>query len=264
MLLIIDALLLISAALGKDHRAATEEEIVPLDMALNSVDDYYEGCREKMTNLVKTEYLGKELCNSAKFKKAWLEATLDASCGTLKCKNTIAIYMYTNTDYKIYEIFNNDGRNGKQNYENKTYKWYSLQFLLTEAIRLLKKQQNRCYSTYRGTKLIFDKDALNKEICFGSFTSSSLDRYSAHRFGAKSCFEINTCEGAEVTNYSRFPYEKEVLIPPYEKFKVTAVKTKGAWCETVFMLKSSGIISYLNCALFKKPTKTITKYYGLL
>ncbi len=47
-----------------------------------------------------------------------------------------------------------------------------------------------------------------------------------------------------------------MLIPPYEKFKVTAVKTKGqegAWCDTVFVLNSTGTRSDLNCALFKKP-----------
>ncbi len=71
-----------------------------------------------------------------------------------------------------------------------------------------------------------------------------------------------------MTNYSRLDHEKEVLIPPYEKFKVTDVKTKGqkgAWCETVFTLKSTGIKSYLNCALFKKQTKTKNKvaYYDL-
>ncbi|ROL53030.1 hypothetical protein DPX16_7972 [Anabarilius grahami] len=60
MLLIIEALLLILAALGEDHRAAARQ-IFPLDMALNSVDDQYYGCREKMANLVKTKYLKKEI-----------------------------------------------------------------------------------------------------------------------------------------------------------------------------------------------------------
>ncbi|KAL1278828.1 hypothetical protein QQF64_025501 [Cirrhinus molitorella] len=51
MLLIIEALLLISAALGQDHRAAGVKEVFPLDMAPNSVDDYYDGCTKEMANL---------------------------------------------------------------------------------------------------------------------------------------------------------------------------------------------------------------------
>ncbi|CAM4334506.1 unnamed protein product [Leuciscus chuanchicus] len=39
MLLIIEALLLILAALGQDHSAAAAGQICPLDMALDSVDD---------------------------------------------------------------------------------------------------------------------------------------------------------------------------------------------------------------------------------
>ncbi|ROL51119.1 Ecto-ADP-ribosyltransferase 4 [Anabarilius grahami] len=145
MLLIIEALLLILAALGQDHRAAAVEgQIFPLDMAPDSIDDQYMGCREKMAKLVETKLL--------------------------------------NTKF----------------------------------------------------------------------------------FGKVSCFEIYTCEGADVAKYSKLPHEKEVLIPPYEKFKVTHVKTKeeqkDLWCDTVFTLKSSGIRSDLNCALFKKPSKTKTKY----
>ncbi|KAL1278826.1 hypothetical protein QQF64_025499 [Cirrhinus molitorella] len=60
MLQIIKGLLLILAALEQDHRAAVEEQIFPLDMAPNSVDDQYEGCTEKMRNLVETKYLEKE------------------------------------------------------------------------------------------------------------------------------------------------------------------------------------------------------------
>ncbi len=56
----------------QDHTAAAAEgQIVPLDMALNSVDDQYEGCKGKMAHLVKTKYLRKEMKNSAKFKHYW-------------------------------------------------------------------------------------------------------------------------------------------------------------------------------------------------
>ncbi|ROL51120.1 hypothetical protein DPX16_12029 [Anabarilius grahami] len=62
---------------------------------------------------------------------------------------------------------------------------------------------------------------------------------------------------ADVAKYSKLNHEKEVLIPPYEKFKVVDVKTKVKqkylWCETVFVLNSTGTRSDLNCALLKKP-----------
>ncbi|RXN35640.1 NAD(P)(+)--arginine ADP-ribosyltransferase 2-like protein [Labeo rohita] len=266
MLLIIEALLLISAALGQDQRAAAVAEEYPLDMALNSFDDQYKGCRENMTNRVKTKYLEKEINNSLDFKIAWkkgkdfVKAPYDKN---LTEDHLIAIYVYS--DSNVYEQFNHDTRDGKRLYNQTRYKWYSLHFLLTDAIQILKKTQKKCYLTFRGTKGEFDKHVLNKEVRFGQFASSSLDRKKAQGFGNVSCFKIHTCEGADVSKYSKLPREKEVLIPPYETFKVTAVKTrkdqKDPWCNTVYVLKSSGNRSDLNCAaLFEKPTKTIINY----
>ncbi|ROL51125.1 NAD(P)(+)--arginine ADP-ribosyltransferase 2 [Anabarilius grahami] len=256
------------AALGQDHRAAAVEgQIFPLDMALDSVDDLYMGCREKMANLVKTKFLKDEL-KSPDFKIVWKKGEEFAKPpnDNLIKDHAIAIFVYS--DVSVYKHFNPDTRSDKDQYKNMTYKWYSLHFLLTDAIQILKKTQNQCYSTFRGTNVEFYKYVLNKEVRFGSFTSSSLDHKSTRRFGNVSCFEIYTCEGADVTKYSKLPHEKEVLIPPYEKFKVTHVKTKeeqkDLWCETVFTLKSSGIRSDLNCAVaFKKPSKNKTKYYIL-
>ncbi|XDV33284.1 hypothetical protein PO909_003746 [Leuciscus waleckii] len=195
-----------------------------------------------MAKKVKKEYLKKERGNAEEFNNAWVEGEKNASRDTLKINNSIAIYVYTNTEYNIYPKFNDDTRNGKQEYTAGTYKWYSLRFLLTEAIEIMRNLALNGFTS------------LN--IRFGSFTSSSLDRNLAKRFGSKSCFEIYTCLGADETKYSRFTYEKEVLIPPYEKFKVTDIKTrsfqKDLWCETVF---TSGARSILNCALFKNQAR---------
>ncbi|ROL49876.1 Ecto-ADP-ribosyltransferase 5 [Anabarilius grahami] len=266
MLLMIEALLLLSAAVGQDHRTADYEgQIIPLDMAENSVDDLYVGCKKTMTCLVETELLQNELNISPGFREAWEEAEKnhEPPADNLKEKNSFAIYVYTNVNNQIYRYFNNAVRSDKQKYKDRTYTWYSLQFLLTEAIQILKESQNGCKLTYRGTKLEFDKNVLNKQVRFGQFASSSLDRTEAVEFGTKSCFEIRTCEGADVAKYSKFPQEKEVLIPPYEKFKVTAVKTvrddKNLWCDTVFVLKSTGVTSDLNCALLNSPAESITK-----
>jgi len=56
-----------------------------------------------------------------------------------------------------------------------------------------------------------------------------------------------------VTKYSRFCEQEEVLIPPYETFTVTDVKTRAEqkylWCDTVFTLKRYSTRSDLNCAV---------------
>ncbi|XP_059397638.1 NAD(P)(+)--arginine ADP-ribosyltransferase 1-like [Carassius carassius] len=260
MLLIIEALLLISAALGKDHRAAVKGKIFPLDMALDSVDDQYENCRDRMAEKVKKVFLNNEKNNSPGFKIAWEKAGHIVKNHTNLSKNhLIALYVYS--DSNIYTHFNPDTRFGNKRYKQQTYKWYSLHFLLTEAIEILKTtEQNACFYTYRRTKAEFSKDVLNKEVRFGQFASSSIDRdKGAKVFGTVSCFEIYTCEGANITKYSKLAHEEEVLIPPYEKFKVIDVKRKGqrgAWCDTVYVLNSTGTRSDLNCALFKKPAKT--------
>uniref|UniRef100_A0A673FWN4 NAD(P)(+)--arginine ADP-ribosyltransferase n=1 Tax=Sinocyclocheilus rhinocerous TaxID=307959 RepID=A0A673FWN4_9TELE len=231
--------------------------IFPLDMALNSVDDEYDGCTVKMEHLVESNYLEKEINNSPDFKKAWQEGEVNATPpeDNLTWNNSISIYVYTNNNSNVYSNFNMAVRNGKQNYTDQTFKWYSIQFLLTDAIKKLTKTQKECKSTYRGTTVEFYKNVTGEDVRFGSFTSSSLERKVAQDFGNKSCFEIKTCEGADVTKYSKYPKQKEVLIPPYEKFKVTSVRTrkdqKNLWCETVYKLESIGKKSDLNCLVFE-------------
>ncbi|KAK7168286.1 hypothetical protein R3I94_002363 [Phoxinus phoxinus] len=254
MLWITEAFLLILAALGQDHSAAVEGKIYPLDFALNSVDDQYDGCTGEMANLVNTTYLEREKSASAEFNKAWQESEEKAKKAedNLQQIHSVAIHVYTNQDSKVYSNFTSATRTDKQQYKEGTFKWYSLHFLLTEAIQILKKTHNRCYVTYRGTNVEFDVQS--KEVRLSSFSSSSLDRKIIQGFGNKSCFEIYTCEGANLTKYSKYPDEKEVLIPPYETFKVTDVMNRtdqpDLWCETVFVLNSTGKTSELNCALF--------------
>ncbi|XP_043090191.1 NAD(P)(+)--arginine ADP-ribosyltransferase 2-like [Puntigrus tetrazona] len=265
MLLIIEALLIL-AALGRGQRAAGTRKIYPLDMATSSVDDQYDGCTVKMAHLVKTKYLQKEINNSVEFKNAWQEGEVNATApeDNLTRNHSIAIYVYTNFNSNVYRNFNTAVRNGKKNYTKQAFNWYSLQFLLTDAIKVLTETQIKCKVTYRGTKAQFYQNVKGKKIRFGSFTSSSLERKVAQDFGNISCFEIKTCEGADVIKYSKYPEQKEVLIPPYEKFKVTAVKTrkryKSLWCDTVYKLESSGKRSDLNCAVaFKKPSGCLSQ-----
>lgn len=241
--------------LGQDDRWADEGEIYPLDMAVNSVDDQYVNCLKEMENLVETKYLKKEIFKNKVFKKSWNEGKEKylKPKDNLTINNLIAIYVYTGGS--VYKQFNQDVRNGKTKFQTKKFAWYSLHFFLTQAIQTLKKP--KCTLTYRFTNYTFDENVLKNEIRFGSFASSSLRR-KANVFGNVSCFEIKTCHGANVSKYSKHPHEQEVLIPPYEKFKVTAIKKEEDWCETVFVLKSIGKYSNLNCAVV--PKRKINQY----
>jgi len=228
-------------------------------MAENSVDDRFDGCLKEMERRVQTEFLKKELTNSD-FAKAWEDAENNhkPTGDNLTKNHLVAIYVYTNSEFlnlSLYKEFNNAVRTGKQNYKDGNYSWYSLHFWLTEAIQKLKETQTECFNTYRGTNVTFDnqKHVKGKEVRFGQFASSSLNRSVAEGFGNISCFEIYTCSGASLTKYSRFRGQKEVLIPPYETFTVTDVKTRAEqkylWCDTVFTLKSYTTRNDLNCTV---------------
>ncbi|XP_055050747.2 ecto-ADP-ribosyltransferase 5-like [Misgurnus anguillicaudatus] len=246
------ALFLIVASkvvLGQDNeQAASQAPIYPLSMSEYSVDDQYDGCTEKMANLVETKYLLEEIAaNISGFGTAWKtsEEKISKPKDNLTRNHLIAISLYTGR--RVYNQFNQDVSSGKQKYKNMKYAWYSLQFLLTEATQILKKTQQGCKLTYGVFNAKFNENVLNKEIRSGLFALSFLDRKEAIKFGTESCFEVTTCYGADVTKYSEVPTQ-EVLIPPYETFKVTNVK-KNDWCNTVFVVESSGITSDLNCAV---------------
>ncbi|XP_045071765.1 NAD(P)(+)--arginine ADP-ribosyltransferase 2-like [Coregonus clupeaformis] len=244
---------------------------IPLDMVPNSVDDVYNGCTEQMYNKVRKEYLPNENRNVAIFNESWKKAAgcaknvkdrfkKDKSKYNSKDKLTHdhvkAICAYTGGQSKMYPVFNQAVRTNRTEYTT-SFQFHSLHFLLTDAIRLLKLNQKTCHTTYRRTNLEF-VGKVNKIIRFGYFASSSFLKNLTH-FGEKSCFEVKTCFGADLKSYPKMGNrEKEVLIPPYEVFKVTAVlkkeNDKNLWCDVVYKLESiKPPKSNLNCNIFKKP-----------
>ncbi|XP_062373411.1 ecto-ADP-ribosyltransferase 4-like [Sardina pilchardus] len=231
--------------------AAFGEVEIPLDMAENSVDNQYQDSTTNMSDI--NTYLEQERKRSdlgAAWRKGheWCsdKKKEDDLGGINYC---IALYVYS-LNTSINEDFNNATRGGKTQYTGKTYEWYSLHFFLTHAVQDLKKieKKNGIESkvVYRGTTDQFD--VKNKEIRFGSFISSSLEYDVAKKNGKLSCFEIETCLGANIANYSANPDQKEVLIPPYEIFKVTKVSRNDSGCGTVYELKSTRVNSNLKCA----------------
>ncbi|XP_045082928.1 ecto-ADP-ribosyltransferase 4 [Coregonus clupeaformis] len=232
---------------------------IPLNMVNTSVDDMYNGCRQEMSGLVENTYLEEERKTTKNFNASWTKAEKCARNRTiqdnLKLKHVQAICAYSAGHLEIYKDFNQACLTNKSIYTS-SFKFHSLHFLLTEAILLLKQNpdQQGCYTTYRRTKIEFAGE-VNKEIRFGSFASSSFLQNLTH-FGEKSCFEIKTCFGAYLKSYPVMgEKEKEVLIPPYEVFNITAVikkeKVKDLWCDVVYKLQSNKTQSDLNCKMVK-------------
>lgn len=83
-------------------------------------------------------------------------------------------------------------------------------------------------------------DISNKQVRFGSFTLAS-DKRSLER--SCTCFQVNTCFGADVSHYSALETNYQVLIPPYEVFKVSRVHLDVTEdCNITYKLESN-----LNC-----------------
>uniref|UniRef100_A0A3B5M8H6 NAD(P)(+)--arginine ADP-ribosyltransferase n=1 Tax=Xiphophorus couchianus TaxID=32473 RepID=A0A3B5M8H6_9TELE len=217
-------------------------------MAENSVDDMYEGCENKMATKVMTELLAREKKMTKNFRLAWDEPGMKKS-QVLEKEQNMAVYAYTLDKPEIFTEFNNALRTQRAQYTS-TFQYHSLHFFLTGALRAL-----NCVKTYRRTNCKFETD-INREIRFGGFTSSSEGGYPSPHFGDQSCFEITTCFGARISKFSMFESENEVLIPPYEVFKVTDIQKRSGKnflpCQVVYKLKSTNNPrSSLNCALTK-------------
>ncbi|XP_059184767.1 ecto-ADP-ribosyltransferase 5-like [Centropristis striata] len=291
MLLVLAAVLLTDGVSAANTVNSGVKRYLPLNLALKSVDDMYDGCKDKMDEAVKG-YLQNQLgqfrsqwdwamnqeqqepaSSSLKKQEAASSSSLkkeEAGSSSLKKEEAAAILVYTSS---LYVDFNNAVRSQKSQYK-KSFQYHTLHFYLTSAIQALRSHRlsflrpgdDGCLSVFRRTDRDFRRDVVNKNVRFGSFASSSLDT-SQVSFGDSSCFEVVTCLGADISMFSMFPQEREVLIPPYEVFKVVQIKKRSQQpdlpCEVVYTLSSTKKpVSKLNCALFKKKKQLSSVRHG--
>ncbi|XP_074539376.1 erythroblast NAD(P)(+)--arginine ADP-ribosyltransferase-like [Halichoeres trimaculatus] len=244
--------------LSKTIISSTYEEAVPLSMVPDSVDDMYSDCREEMEKKVKHVYLPKE--HKGKFEKAWRNAEKcarrnlklkDKEDKLLTKEHFQAICLYTSGYLGFYGLFNTAVQTKRAEYST-TFQFHSLHFWLTSAIQILHSNR-KCFTSYRRSKTEFTGKE-NQMIRFGFFTSSSKSAQLRH-FGDTSCFEIKTCYGAYLKKYPHLKdKEEEVLIPPYEMFKISKITRRLgnlSDCKTVYVLESVGFCSTLNCQAAK-------------
>lgn len=225
-------------------------------MVEESVDDRYDGCSDKMKNILdqkfskERKHVGWTTSNRCADDKLKERRPEDMA---LTKDHLQAICMYTG--YFGYNEINRYIREQRNMYST-SFKFHTFHFFLTTAIQILKRNQN-CHSTYRRTTNEYEGN-VGQTMRFGYFASSSFDS-DLTQFGTKTCFKITTCLGAYLKHYpTRDVAESEVLIPPYETFTITDKLPNSKApagltdCEMVYVLEHKGYQSNLNCKLVEK------------
>ncbi|KAM7036977.1 erythroblast NAD(P)(+)--arginine ADP-ribosyltransferase-like [Passerculus sandwichensis] len=227
--------------------ATTAITVVPLDTAQNSFDDQYLDCRDKMTEKL-PELKRSDFLKNGTFEKIWKKATAvcekPGSCSsTLTKDQAIALMVYTMGD--VYSDFNKAvltaGKSHQEYQDNFYYK--TLHFLLTDVLQKL-RSPSKCLNVFWGVKDVHFSVNTGDTVRFGQFALTSLDKTVAQRYGTDTMFHVQTCHGVDIQNFSFKKHEKEVLIPPFETFKVTYVKKERSTLNI-------GLVSTRNCSNYE-------------
>ncbi|NXA83651.1 NAR1 ribosyltransferase, partial [Thryothorus ludovicianus] len=234
---------------------AATPALMPLDMAPDSFDDQYRGCGRAMAAALPALNRS-ELGRAGDFAEAWALATAEwrvrlSPVSPLSPAQATALLAYT-APVPLHRTFNEAvraaGRSGQEYRDNFHYK--TLHFLLTQALGTLRDTRGspRCHRVFRGVRGVRFEARPGDTVRFGHFASASLRNESSWGFGTDAAFQVWTCQGAAIREFSFFPHEDEVLIPPFETFQVVAVtdgtrRGDGARME----LRSTGTYSRYNC-----------------
>nr|DBA32288.1 TPA: hypothetical protein GDO54_000091 [Pyxicephalus adspersus] len=225
-------------------------------MNSNAFDDQYEGCELEMENAIRSHLLKQEKNFDPEFALAWdlaLEAWMESKKyfqeeieipASLQDEHVVALIIYSNDT--VYSDFNEAVRN----YDRENFHYHSLHFFMTQALKQLRLDcPVPVYRGVGGVRLL--PEDIGGKIRFGQFTSSSRNRTVAENFGMRTFFNISTCFGADIHNFSPFPGEEEVLIPIDEVFEVTGFTRDGG--ESRFVLKTTeSRCHYYNCDFLRK------------
>ncbi|KAF1642898.1 Erythroblast NAD(P)(+)--arginine ADP-ribosyltransferase, partial [Eudyptes chrysocome] len=232
---------------------------VALDMAPDSFDDQYQGCsrtmEEKLQELNRTEF-----ANNSIYAEAWTHAATEwrkwqgrvPQLQVLRPEQEIALLAYTwngSRSGPLHKPFNKAVCTAGRSLD--TFHFKALHFLLTKALHALQDALPRCcYCVYRGIEGIRFTAQPGQSMRFGYFASSSFLKKNAERFGLDTIFSVETCYGVPIRDFSFFPNEEEVLIPPFEIFNVTNVARDGN--RALIHLRSQDARSNYNCEWVKE------------
>ncbi|XP_056416228.1 GPI-linked NAD(P)(+)--arginine ADP-ribosyltransferase 1 [Hyla sarda] len=264
---IIITLIILSTIIQVGGRRVSRRDIFSpkesiLDMAPTSFDDQYRGCSDAMEKEI-PQLFREEYATNKEFADGWDTATFKWQQDKQRYVNlpkgfrdeyAIALFAYT-INGPLHKVFNEAVREAGQSkqYYLRNFNFKVLHFYLTKALQVLDEVDTpACHMVFRGIRGVRFKSESRKPIRFGQFTSSSKNDQNALQFGEDTFFSIRTCYGVNIKNFSFFPGEEEVLIPPFEKFKVTNFTRERD--RNVIALQSLEKSSVYNCELVKNRT----------
>ncbi|NXP44015.1 NARE ribosyltransferase, partial [Heliornis fulica] len=254
-------LVLLSSMLATASHPYSRDPVTKMmDMAPDSFDDQYQDCSSTMMGKLK-DLNNTEFAINKIYAEAWKVAVTELQSQkvpvphspVLQPVHVIALRAYTLEKPALYRDLNEAVRRGgssRQEYLN-NFHFKVMHFLLSEALRKLRSvHPTNCYNVYRGIGNIKFEAQRDQSVRFGYFTSTSILKEKAEMFGKATLFSVKTCYGVPIWDYSKFPGEKEVLIPPFEVFKVTDVTQKGK--TAIIELSSLAAQSKYNCEFVKE------------
>uniref|UniRef100_A0A8D0CJV2 NAD(P)(+)--arginine ADP-ribosyltransferase n=1 Tax=Scleropages formosus TaxID=113540 RepID=A0A8D0CJV2_SCLFO len=218
-------------------------------MAQSTVDDQYLSCTERMMANVTdpgTGLLWAELKADPSFQAMW-EQMEQCANGTesLTKHHAVALALIAAWNRTFPDAFDRDVE--ALGPSSAVYRDYfpskALHFLLTDAVRRLRVRDGRCRTVYGVSKDLLALDKPGSEVRLGQFFHAfSSPRVEWFDLTIKSCHAAILPQSPCATKWW------DVLVPPYEKFRVVAVKKL---CRGRHLyLESSGVHSNLECALF--------------
>ncbi|XP_028906348.1 ecto-ADP-ribosyltransferase 5 [Ornithorhynchus anatinus] len=237
-------------------------QTVSLGLAPGAFDDAYVGCVGEMEADVAPRLLREESARHPALKESWeaaatawaaRKAALSLPPG-FRDAHGVAVLVYTNASTALYRELNAAVRTGggSRRHYLAHFPFKALHFYLTRALQLLGAGAGCPVSpgraVFRGVGgLRFEPPGLGASVRFGQFTSSSEAEMVARGFGTDTFFHLGTCFGASLGPLSAAPWEREVLIPAHEVFRVANFSRNGE--RSLMTLKSTGqTCSHFNCA----------------
>lgn len=203
-------------------------------------DVVYDDCRSEAT-VVDDEASVQTWNTGTNYSEAWSKAEHKAREPAhyyMTKRHSAALYIYTtNILQPVKQVTAAGDRTGKQLRERSDT--HPLYFDLSEAVQILRHSQVTCFSTNYTTETLLNLNTSSKPVRFSTFILAPNGQYTTKN---ATCFEVHTCFGANITHYSALRQNDQVLIPPYELFKVTNIQTDAQRCNVVYRLESN-----LNC-----------------